>query len=68
MLSFINFLADLFTSMFSFVIDIIYNGIVSLTTVNALGITIILFTFIVRTILFPLTLKQQRSTRKMQRL
>ena len=33
-----------------------------------LGITIILFTLIMRVILFPLTLKQQRSTRKTQRL
>ena len=63
-----NFILKPLAWLFSCVIDIIYNGIVSLTTVNALGITIILFTFIVRTILFPLTLKQQRSTRKMQRL
>lgn len=63
-----NFILKPLAWLFSFVIDVIYNGIVALTTVNALGITIILFTFITRTLLFPLTLKQQRSTRKMQRL
>ena len=63
-----NFILKPLAWLFSFVIDVIYNGIVALTTVNALGITIILFTFITRTQLFPLTLKQQRSTRKMQRL
>ena len=63
-----NFILKPLAWLFSFVIDIIYNGVVSLTTVNALGITIILFTLIMRVILFPLTLKQQRSTRKTQRL
>ena len=63
-----NFILKPLAWLFSFVIDVIYNGIVAMTTVNALGITIILFTFITRTLLFPLTLKQQRSTRKMQRL
>ena len=54
--------------LFSLLINLIYNGVVAITTPNALGITIILFTLIVKALLFPLSLKQQRSTRKMQRL
>lgn len=54
--------------LFSYVITLIYNGVVAMTTTNAMGITIILFTLIVRVLLFPLSLKQQRSTRLMQRL
>ena len=63
-----NFILKPIAWLFSFVIDLIYNGVVAMTTTQALGITIILFTLIMRVILFPLSLKQQRSSRKMQRL
>lgn len=63
-----NFILKPLAWVFSFVIDLIYNGVVAMTTTQALGITVILFTLIMRVILFPLSLKQQRSSRKMQRL
>jgi YidC/Oxa1 family membrane protein insertase len=63
-----NFILKPLAWVLSFVIDLIYNGVVAMTTTQALGITVILFTLIMRVILFPLSLKQQRSSRKMQRL
>lgn len=63
-----NFILRPLAWLFSFIIELIYSGVVNLTTVNALGITIILFTLITRVLLFPLSLKQQRSMRSMQRL
>ena len=63
-----NFILKPLAWLFSFVIDLIYNGVAALTTQNSMGITIILFTLIIRVLIFPLSLRQQRSTRKMQRL
>lgn len=63
-----NFILKPLAWLFSFVIDLIYNGVAALTTTNSMGITIILFTLIIRVLIFPLSLRQQRSTRKMQRL
>ena len=63
-----NFILKPLAWLFSFVIDLIYNGVAALTTQNSMGITIILFTLIIRVLIFPLSLRQQRSTRNMQRL
>lgn len=57
---------------FAFVLSFIFNGLFSVisqwTVHQSLAITIILFTFIVRALMMPLMLKQQRSTRRMARL
>lgn len=63
-----NFILKPIAWFFSLIINLIYNGVSQITTINALGLTIILFTLITRVLLFPLSLKQQRSTRMMQRL
>ena len=49
-------------------INLIFTGVYSITVSHSMAISIILFTFIIRAIMVPLTLKQQRSSRKMQRI
>lgn len=57
---------------FAYLLSWIFNGlfylISQIMTHQALAITIILFTFIVRALMMPLMLKQQRSSRRMARL
>lgn len=48
--------------------DILFNGIYHTIGAGALGLTIIVFTLIVKMILFPLMVKQQKSSFKMQQL
>ena len=66
----INAIADFFQSIFSPVVDIL--GRVLLYFHNSLGLewwlAIVLLTIVVRTLLFPLTVKQVRSMRAMQEL
>ena len=54
------------------VLGIVYNAlfniIYSISPMNSLGIAIILFTLIVKSIFFPLLVKQQKSTLAMQKL
>lgn len=57
-----------FAWLLSFVINGIYFVVSSLTQPQSLGITIILMTFVIRALMTPLTIKQQKSSRKMQRL
>lgn len=63
-----NFILKPIAWVLSIVIDGLFRLIYMLTSSQSLGITIILFTFIIRAVLMPLSLKQQRSTRKMQRI
>lgn len=63
-----NFILKPFAWILSKIINVLFELIYSFTVSHSLGITIILFTVIVRSVLMPLTLKQQRSTRKMQRI
>ena len=63
-----NFILKPLAWILSKIIDVIYMGVHVFTTSHCMVISIILFTFIVRAILMPLTLKQQRSSRKMQRV
>lgn len=51
-----------------FIYNILFNFIYSFIQSGSLGIAIILFTIIVKLVLFPLTVKQQKSTYKMQKL
>lgn len=57
---------------FALLLALIFNGLFAvisgMTASQALAITIILFTFLVRLLMMPLMLKQQRSTRRMTRL
>ena len=57
---------------FAYVLSWIFNGlfyvISQIMTNQALAVTIIIFTFIVRALMMPLMLKQQRSSRRMARL
>ena len=48
--------------------DMLFNGIYNGVSAGALGIAIIVFTLIVKLILFPLMMKQQKSSFKMQQL
>ena len=48
--------------------NMLFNGIYGGVSAGALGIAIIVFTLIVKLILFPLMMKQQKSSFKMQQL
>ena len=55
-------------NLLGIVYNALFNFIYSVSPVNALGIAIILFTIIVKVILSPLIVKQQKSTLAMQKL
>lgn len=57
-----------FAWLLSFIINGIYFVVSSLTQPQSMGITIILMTFAIRALMTPLTIKQQKSSRQMQRL
>lgn len=63
-----NWLLKPFALILSFIFNGIFYVVSLLTTHQSLAITIILFTFVVRTLMMPLMLKQQRSSRVMMRL
>ena len=63
-----NFILKPLAFVLSLIISVVYQLIHMMTVDHSLGITIILFTFIVRACMLPLMLKQQRSSRKMMRL
>lgn len=50
------------------VYNLLFNGIYSTAAAGALGIAIIVFTLIVKLVLFPLMMRQQKSAFKMQQL
>ncbi len=54
--------------LLKFIINGIYYVVSLMTTPQSMALTIILITFAVRALMTPLTIKQQRSSRKMQRL
>jgi len=55
-------------SVFGYIIDVIFNAVYSLTVYHSLGLSIILLTVIVRTLMLPLAVKQQKSMMAMQKL
>ncbi len=63
-----NFILKPIAWVLSKLINLIFTGVYSMTVSHSMAISIILFTFIIRAIMVPMTLKQQRSSRKMQRL
>jgi len=54
--------------VFGFIIDFIFEIVHSFTIYHSLGLSIILLTIIVRTMMLPLGLKQQKSMMAMQKL
>ena len=63
-----NFILKPIAWLLSQIINLIFTGVYSLTVSHSMAISIILFTFIIRALILPLSLKQQRSSRKMQRI
>jgi len=53
---------------FGFIIDFIFNIVYNFTVYHSLGLSIILLTLIVRSLMLPLAVKQQKSMMAMQRL
>lgn len=56
------------SELLGIIINAIFNFVYSLTEMNSLGLSIIFFTIIVRLILLPLGINQQRSMKKMQKV
>jgi len=54
--------------VFGYIIDFIFNVIYSMTVYHSLGLSIILLTVIVRALMLPLAMKQQKSMTAMQKL
>jgi len=54
--------------VFGYIIDFIFNIVYALTENHSLGLSIILLTIIVRFLMLPLGIKQQKSMLKMQKL
>lgn len=60
----IDALAKILGVVFNFIFDLVYK----VTPVGSLGITIILFTILVRLLMIPLVAKQQSSLKRMQEI
>lgn len=63
-----GFIINGISKVLGFIIDLVFKLVYSLTTEHSLGITIILFTIIVRFLMLPLNYKQQKSMFIMQKL
>ena len=63
-----NWLLKPFAIVLSFIFNGVFYVVDMITTHHALAITIIFFTLIVRALMVPLMMKQQRSSRAMTRL
>ena len=55
-------------TVFGYIIDVIFNIVYSMTVYHSLGLSIIMLTVIVRTLMLPLMVKQQKSMMAMQKL
>lgn len=55
-------------SIFGAILDVIFNGVILITPVAALGISIIIFTLVARILLTPLQLSSQRTSRGMSKI
>ena len=55
-------------TVFGYIIDAIFNVVYGFTVYHSLGLSIIFLTIIVRTLMLPLAIKQQKSMMEMQRL
>lgn len=59
-------ITKIITEFLGIFLNLIYNVVSNFTIVNSLGIAIILFTIVVRFMMLPLAVKQQKSMVKMQ--
>ena len=57
-------IADLMGQIYNMLFDVLHSN----TSAGSLGLAIIIFTLIVKTLLFPLMVKQQKSSFKMQQM
>ncbi|MCL1998526.1 MAG: YidC/Oxa1 family membrane protein insertase [Turicibacter sp.] len=55
-------------NVFGIIVDVIFNIVSNFTLYHSLGLSIILLTIIVRTLMLPLAIKQHKSMMEMQRL
>lgn len=55
-------------SVFGAILDFIFNGVIQITPVAALGVSIIIFTLVARILLTPLQLSSQRTSRGMSKI
>lgn len=63
-----GFIVGPISKILGLIINFVFNIVYSITTNHSLGLTIILFTIIVRFLLIPLNYKQQKSMYIMQKL
>ncbi|MCL2665778.1 MAG: YidC/Oxa1 family membrane protein insertase, partial [Defluviitaleaceae bacterium] len=63
-----GFIVGPISTVFGFIIDFFFNIAYALTANNSLGISIILLTIVVRCLMLPLGIKQQKSMIAMQKL
>jgi YidC/Oxa1 family membrane protein insertase len=63
-----GFIMGPINTFLGYVLNIIFNIVYSMTEVNALGITIIVFTFIVRALMLPSGVKMQKNQLVMKKL
>lgn len=63
-----GFIIGPISTILGFIIEYIYRMVSALTISNSLGISIIFFTIVVRTLMLPLAFKQQKSMMAMQRM
>lgn len=61
-----TFLVGSIAKVFAVIMNFIFDLVTNVTTANSLAITIIVFTLLVKFLLMPLMVKQQKSMRKMQ--
>lgn len=61
-----TFLIGPITDVFAFIMNFIFDLVYSLTPANSLAISIIVFTLLVKFLMMPMMIKQQKSMRKMQ--
>ncbi|OON98024.1 MAG: hypothetical protein ATN36_01890 [Epulopiscium sp. Nele67-Bin005] len=61
-------MSSFLNNFFGMILNLIFEGIVLLVPVGALGVTIIMFTLVTRILLTPLQLKQQHTSRAMSKV
>lgn len=63
-----SFIIGPIAKLFSYVLNFIFEMVSQLTPVNSLALTIIIFTLLVKFIMMPMMINQQKSMRRMQEI
>lgn len=63
-----GFIMDFINNIFGGILNIIFDGVVMITPVAALAISIIIFTIVARVLLTPLQLSSQRTSRGLNKI